>query len=40
MTRTRRFTRWLKRILLGAAMVVVARVVERRILRAVERRHA
>jgi hypothetical protein len=40
MRRTRRFTRWLERTLLGAAMIVVARVVERRILRAVERRHA
>jgi hypothetical protein len=40
MRRTRRFTRWLERTLLGAAMIVLARVVERRILRAVERRHA
>jgi hypothetical protein len=40
MRRTRRFRRRLERTLLGVAMIVVARVVERRILRAVERRHA
>jgi hypothetical protein len=40
MTRTRRFTRWLERILLGVAMLLVARVVERRLLHVVERRHA
>jgi hypothetical protein len=37
-TRTRRFTRWLERTLLGAAMMMVVRVVERRLLRAMERR--
>jgi hypothetical protein len=38
MRRIGRFTRWMERILLGAAMVAVARVVERRLLRAAERR--
>lgn len=39
-TRMRRMGRWLGRLSLSAAMVVVARFVERRLLRAVERRHA
>jgi hypothetical protein len=40
MGRAKRIIRWLERTILGAAMIVVARVVERRILRAVERRRA
>jgi hypothetical protein len=38
MTRTRRIARWMERMLLGAVMVVAARVIERHLLRAVGRR--
>jgi hypothetical protein len=39
-TRITRTARWLERAMLGAVMALVARVVERRLLRAVERRRA
>ena len=38
-TRIARTARWIERLLLGTVMVLAARVIERRLLRAVGRRH-
>jgi hypothetical protein len=38
-TRIGLMARWIERLLLGTVMVVAARVIERRLLRAVGRRH-